>query len=165
MSLIFKNTTKSQIIHIEESMRKQAIDLLNEFFKKINSFSLDGVFKVKPKAASRMIDAFLKLSGTGKILMIGLINDNQILSMMIARVEERPYMQEEKILYIDIAVTKNGYNKKGYMNQLISYAEAWALKKDIKVIELRTLLENTEAIRFWRNRGYNDFYIRFRKIL
>ena len=148
---------------IEEEYRLQSIELLNQFFKKINSFPLDGVFKVKPKAATKMVDSFLKLVGSGKVVFAGIVVNKELVSMLIARIEERPFLQEEKILYIDIAVTKNGHYKKGYMNSLLDYTEKWALKKEIKVLELRTLSENTDAIQFWKNRNYTDFYIRFRK--
>ena len=89
----------------------------------------------------------------------------ELVSLLIARTEERPHLEEEKILYIDLAVTKRGRMKKGYMHSLLDYTENWAKKKKIPVIELRALTENRDAVRFWANRGYSDFYIRFRKIV
>ena len=163
MSLLFSSKEKPKLILIDESYRLQAIELLNQFFKQINSFPLDGIFKVKPKAGTKMVDSFLKLVGGGKVVFAGIVMNKELVSMLIARIEERPFLQEEKILYIDIAVTKNGHYKKGYMNSLLEYAEKWALKKEIKVLELRTLSENTTAIQFWKNRNYTDFYVRFRK--
>lgn len=157
--------SSTKIISIDDSSREQAIELINEFFKKVNGFVLDGIFKIKPKAAAQMTDAYLKLSGSGKVLFVGLQKDKQLVSLIIARIEERPYLQEEKIVYIDLAVTKNGHQKKGYMNQLLVHAEEWTKKKKIQIIELRALTENTDAIKYWRNRRYNDFYIRFRKSL
>lgn len=151
------------IVSINEPLREQAIELVNEFFKKVNSFQLDGVFKIKPKAAAKMTDAYLKLSGSGKVLFAGIQKDKKIVSLIIARIEERPYLVEEKIVYIDLAVTRRGYEKNGYMNQLLLHTEEWAKSKNISIIELRALMENTDAIRYWRNRKYNDFYIRFRK--
>ena len=112
-----------------------------------------------------MVDSFLKLSGSGKVLFIGVVLDSELTSMLIARIEERPFLLEEKILYVDIAVTKNGHLKKGYMKSLLGYAEEWAQKKDIQILELRTLTANQDAIRFWNKQNYKEFYIRFRKTI
>jgi GNAT superfamily N-acetyltransferase len=165
MSLFFSSSSHPKIRNIDESLRKQSIELLNQFFKQINSYPLDGIFKVKPRAATQMVDSFLKLSGSGKVLFIGVVLDSELTSMLIARIEERPFLLEEKILYVDIAVTKNGHLKKGYMKSLLGYAEEWAQKKDIPILELRTLTANQDAIRFWNKQNYKEFYIRFRKTI
>ncbi|HMV44165.1 MAG TPA: GNAT family N-acetyltransferase [Leptospiraceae bacterium] len=157
--------TEFKIINIDSKFRTQAIELVNQFFKQINAMKLDGVFKVKSKAASKMVDIYLKLQGTGKIVFIGAVLDDELVSLLIARIEERPHLEEDKILYIDLAVTKRGQMKKGYMHSLLDFTESWAKKKKIKVIELRALTENRDAVRFWSNRGYSDFYIRFRKLV
>jgi hypothetical protein len=162
--LLSKQENQIRLIELDESYREKTIELVHQFFKKINSFSLDGIFKIKPKAAMKMVDIFLKLRESKKVLIAGIVNSqNDLLSILIGRVEERPYLEEERILYIEIAATKNGQFKKGYMKMLVSYTEDWARKKGIHIIELRTLLENKEAIEFWNNRKYNQFYIRFRK--
>ncbi|MCB1143240.1 MAG: GNAT family N-acetyltransferase [Leptospiraceae bacterium] len=149
---------------IEEEDRNQAIELLNYFFRKINSYPLDGIFEVKPRAATKMIDVYLKIRENGKVLFLGVFDENKtLLSMLMGRVEERPYLQEGKIFYIDIAVTKQGQSGKGYMKLLLDSTEEWTKKKKIQILELRTLLDNKEAIEFWKKRGYKDFYIRFRK--
>lgn len=157
--------TDFKIINIDSKFRTQAIELVNQFFKQINSMQLDGVFKVKPRAATKMVDIYLKLQGTGKVVFIGAVVEDELVSLLIARTEERPHLEEEKILYIDLAITKLGKMKKGYMHYLLDYTENWARKKKIKVVELRALTENKNAVRFWANRGYSDFYIRFRKLV
>lgn len=151
------------VIPLDLNRRNEAIELVNQFFRKINSLPLDGIFKVKPRAAAKMVDIYYKLQGTDKVLFIGALENDELVSLLIARIEEKPYLEEEKVLYIDLAVTKLGKMKKGHMNLLLDYAEEWAKKKKIKIIELRALTENRDAVRFWRNRGYDDFYIRFRK--
>lgn len=156
---------KFEIINIDTKHRTQAIELVNQFFRQINALKLDGIFKVKPRAATKMVDIYLKLQGTGKIVFVGALEDQELVSLLIARTEERPHLEEEKILYIDLAVTKRGRMKKGYMHSLLDYTENWAKKKKIPIIELRALTENRDAVRFWANRGYSDFYIRFRKIV
>lgn len=156
---------KFEIINIDTKHRTQAIELVNQFFRQINAMKLDGIFKVKPRAAAKMVDIYLKLQGTGKVVFVGAIEDSELVSLLIARIEERPHLEEEKILYIDLAVTKRGRMKKGYMHALLDHTEAWAKKKKIPVIELRALTENRDAVRFWANRGYSDFYIRFRKVV
>ena len=146
-----------QIINIDTKHRAQAIELVNQFFRQVNAMKLDGVFKIKPRAAVKMVDIYLKLQGTGKVVFVGAFEDDELVSLLIARTE--------KILYIDLAVTKRGRMKKGYMHSLLDYTESWAKKKKIPVIELRAITENRDAVRFWSNRGYSDFYIRFRKIV
>ena len=157
--------TNFEIINIDSIYRTQAIELVNQFFRQLNAMKLDGVFKVKPRAAAKMVDIYLKLQGTGKVVFAGVVLDKELVSLLIARTEERPHLEEEKILYIDLAVTKRGRMKKGYMHALLDYTEAWAKKKKIPVIELRALTDNRDAVRFWANRGYSDFYIRFRKLV
>ncbi len=157
--------TNFEIINIDSNFRTQAIELVNQFFRQLNAMKLDGVFKVKPRAAAKMVDIYLKLQGTGKVVFVGAVIDKELVSLLIARTEERPHLEEEKILYIDLAVTKRGRMKKGYMHALLDYTEAWAKKKKIPVIELRALTDNRDAVRFWANRGYSDFYIRFRKLV
>jgi GNAT superfamily N-acetyltransferase len=156
---------KNEIINIDAKYRTQAIELVNQFFRQLNAMKLDGVFKVKPRAAVKMVDIYLKLQGTGKVVFVGAVEDEELVSLLIARTEERPHLEEEKILYIDLAVTKRGRMKKGYMHSLLDYTESWAKKKKISVLELRALTDNRDAVRFWANRGYSDFYIRFRKII
>ena len=157
--------TKFEIIQIDSNYRTQAIELVNQFFRQINTMKLDGVFKVKPRAAAKMVDIYLKLLGTGKVVFVGAVEEKELVSLLIARTEERPHLEEEKILYIDLAVTKRGRMKKGFMHSFLDYTENWAKKKKIKIIELRALTENRDAVRFWANRGYSDFYIRFRKVM
>lgn len=156
---------KNEIIPIDLKYRSQAIELVNQFFRQINAMKLDGVFKVKPRAAAKMVDIYLKLQGTGKVVFVGAVEEGELVSLLIARTEERPHLEEERILYIDLAVTKRGRMKKGYMHSLLDYTESWAKKKKISVLELRALTDNRDAVRFWANRGYSDFYIRFRKII
>ncbi len=155
----------TQIIHITPAFRTQAIELVNQFFHQVNSMHLDGIFKIKTRAATKMVDIYQKLSGTEKVLFIGLLSESELVSVLIAKVEERPYLEEEKILFIDLAVTKNGKMKKGYMKQLLQYTEVWAKKKNIKILELRAIKENKNAVKYWMHSGYDDFYIRFRKII
>lgn len=145
--------------------RNEIIELTNQFFRKVNSMQLDGLFEIRPRAAAKMTDVYLKLSESGKILLIGALDDtsNELLSLLIGRVEEKPYLKEERVLFIDLAVTKNGRKQKGYMKALVEYAEIWAIEKKIKAIELRAITENNEAVEYWKKRGFSDFYIRFRK--
>ena len=59
-----------------------------------------------------MVDIYLKLQGRAKSF-VGAVIDKELVSLLIARTEERPHLEEEKILYIDLAVTKRGRMKKG----------------------------------------------------
>jgi GNAT superfamily N-acetyltransferase len=151
------------IKEVDHTEREQAIDLLNQFFKLVNSFKLDGVFQVKKNGATKMIDLYLKLKDNGKILFLGYFLNNQLIAMVLCKVEDRPFLYEEKILYIDIAITRQGHRNQGYMKELLSSTEEWARKKNIKIIELRALTENKDAIRYWNSQDFKEFYIRFRK--
>ena len=152
-----------KIVKLDEKFRNQAIELTNQFFRQVNKMQLDGVFKIKPRAAAKFVDIYLKLAGTDKIVFAGVVHEDELLSLIVARIEEKPYLEEEKILYIDLAVTKKGKEKKGYMNRLVDYTEQWAREHGIRSIELRAIAENKTAMEFWNKRGYCGFYVRFRK--
>lgn len=150
---------------LKSDRRNEIIELTNQFFKQVNKMQLDGLFEIRPRAAAKMTDVYLQLSGSEKVLLVGAIDNstNELLSLLIGRVEEKPYLKEERVLFIDLAVTKLGQKQKGYMKSLVEYAENWARENAIQAIELRAISENTEAVHYWKNRGYSDFYIRFRK--
>lgn len=154
---------KIEVKQIDESRREEIIELINQFYKKINSLTLDGIFKVKKKAATKMVDVYLKIQGTGKLHIAGVLENDALVSLAITRIEERPFLEEEKIAFIDLAVTKQSKKNKGYMKLLIDHIDVWAKQKDIKIIELRAIKENEEAVKYWKNRGFDDFYIRYRK--
>ncbi len=156
---------KFRVEKLNFDKRNEIIELTNQFFSQVNSMQLDGLFEIRPRAAAKMTDVYLKLSGSGKVLLIGAIENssNELLSLLIGRVEEKPYLKEERVLFIDLAVTKLGKKQKGFMKSLVEYAENWARENKIKAIELRAISENTEAVDYWKKRGYSDFYIRFRK--
>lgn len=154
---------KKEIIFITEEYRNESIKLVQEFFNLVNSLSLDGIFKIKSSAAKKMVDIYLKLSCTEKILFIGYLIDGELVSLLIAKTEERPYLEEEKILYIDLAITKKSKQNQGYMKSLLEFCYQWAKKKNFKIIELRAIKENKPAVNYWYQNGFEDFYIRFRK--
>ncbi len=154
---------KEEIIFITEEHRNESIKLVQEFFNLINSLNLDGVFKIKSSAAKKMVDVYLKLTGTEKVLFVGYLLEKELVSLLIAKTEERPYLEEEKILYIDLAITKKSKQKKGYMKSLLEFSYKWAKKKNFKIIELRAIKENKPAVAYWFQNGFEDFYIRFRK--
>ncbi len=156
--------TQFFLSELKEEHRNQIIELINLFFKQVNAYKLDGKFRVKPRAATKMADMFLKLQGSGKVLICGTISkEGELTSLLLGRIEEKPYLEEEKVLYIELAITKTGYRKKGLMNHVLEYSYKWAKKKKISIVELRALMENKEAIQFWRKSGFADFYIRFRR--
>lgn len=87
----------------------------------------------------------------------------ELVSLLIARTEDKPYLEEQKILFIDLAVTKRGKQKAGYMKPLVLACESWAKDQSLQSIELRAIIENENAVSFWKTMGYHPFYIRFRK--
>lgn len=159
----FYTSLEGKSVFLNEDWRLPMIELVNQFFQQINSYKLDGVFKVKSGAARKMVDFYLKLSGSQKALTLGWVVERELVALILARIEEKPYLEEEKVLYVDLAVTKKGKRSRGYMKALLLEMEEWSRKKKIFIIELRALIENEPAISFWRKQGYKDFYIRFRK--
>jgi len=146
--------------------REESIELVNQFFKKINSLDLDGLFKIRPRAATKFVDIYLKLAGTNRVLVQGYRDESgELVSLLIARVEEKPFLQEERTVYIDIAVTKRGRKKKGYMTALLESAENWTKELGIKTMELRAIKANEEAMEYWKSKDFEEFYVRFRKKL
>ena len=153
------------IRHLKFSDRNQTIELVNQFFKQINTLKLDGVFKIKPRAATKMVDIYFKLQETNKVLLLGYFLEDELVSLVICKTEERPYLEEEKILYIDLAVTKLGKMNQGYMKKLYKTVVEWAKQKKFRVIELRAINENKQALEFWNHLGFDSFYTRFRKLI
>lgn len=157
---------QSLIVDLGWDDRNESIELVNQFFKKVNSLSLDGLFQIRPRAATKFVDIYLKLAGTDKVLFRGIRSqEGELVSLLIARIEEKPFLEEDKTLFVDIAVTKNGQKKKGYMTKLLESAEEWASQNGILSIELRAIRENEEAVNYWTDMGFEEFYIRFRKKL
>ncbi|TGJ98215.1 GNAT family N-acetyltransferase [Leptospira langatensis] len=145
--------------------REAVIELVNQFFRMVNRFQLDGVFRIRPRAAAKMVDIYLKLRGTDKIVFIGGFVEEELVSILIARVEEKPYLEEEQNLFIDLAITKQGKRKSGYMKPLVEETFRWAKEKGILAIELRAISENEGAVEFWKKMGFDPFYVRFRKLV
>lgn len=146
-----------------ESDRNQTIELVNQFFRKVNEFELDGLFRIRPRAATKFTDIYFKLIGTGKVYMRGYFLEDELVSIVIGRIEEKPHLEEERSLFIDLAVTKLGKKKNGYMSALLKDVDLWCLEKNIPAIELRAILKNEEAIQFWNKSSFEPFYIRYRK--
>ena len=161
------NSETYEIIELDESYRNQLIELMNQFYNKVNNLTLDGLFKIKKHAASKMADIYFKLKGTDKILLAGIIEEksNELISILIARTEDKPFLEEEKTLFIDLAVTKIGKSNQGFMTALLDYTYSWAKERNFQSIELRAITANEDAVKFWQKKGYTDFYIRFRKRL
>ncbi|TGM01278.1 GNAT family N-acetyltransferase [Leptospira jelokensis] len=148
---------------LRESDRNQTIELVNQFFRKVNELELDGLFRIRPRAATKFTDIYFKLIGTGKVYMRGYFIEEELVSLVIGRIEEKPHLEEERSLFIDLAVTKLGKKKKGYMSELLKDVDEWCLEKNIPSIELRAILKNEEAIQFWNKSSFEPFYIRYRK--
>lgn len=49
------------------------------------------------------------------------------------------------------------------MKPLVLACESWAKDQSLQSIELRAIIENENAVSFWKTMGYHPFYIRFRK--
>ncbi|MDF3819328.1 GNAT family N-acetyltransferase [Leptospira sp. 96542] len=150
---------------INENDRNQTIELVNQFFRKVNALELDGLFRIRPRAATKFTDIYFKLQHTGRVYMRGVFADEELVSLIIARVEEKPHLDEETSLFIDLAVTKLGHKKNGYMKLLLNDIKEWCKQKSIPSIELRAILKNEEAVKFWDHAGFERFYIRYRKKL
>lgn len=143
--------------------REAAIEIVNQFFRMVNGLELDGIFRIRPRAATKMVDVYLKLRATDKVVFLGGFLGEELVSLLIARVEEKPYLVEGKNLFIDLAVTKQGKRKSGYMKPLVEETFRWAKEHEILAVELRAISENEAAVEFWKKMGFDPFYIRFRK--
>lgn len=49
------------------------------------------------------------------------------------------------------------------MTSLLLDVDLWCKEKSIPAMELRAILQNEEAIRFWDKSSFERFYIRYRK--
>ncbi len=153
-----------QIQHLDISLRKEILQIIQRFRQEANQLPLDGVYRIHKRYPVKLLDIYFKLQGTGKVLCVGAFTEsNELAAVLLARVEEKPFLQEEKVIYIDLAVTKKGKEGKGFMTGLLQFTEDWAKQKRIRSIELRAITENQHAVDFWRKRGYGEFYVGFRK--
>lgn len=148
-----------------ETDRQQALELAGDFYKMVNQLPLDGLFEVKPRAATKILDIYFKLQDSQKVLLVGAFNQNRLVSMIWGRIEEKPYLREEKTFFIDLAVTKKQFRSKGMMQVLLQKVYEWCSLKELKSVELRAITANQLAVQFWEKEGFNPFYIRFRKRL
>ncbi|TGM17133.1 GNAT family N-acetyltransferase [Leptospira selangorensis] len=162
-SFILMSNKLLEIRPILPQNREAAIELVNQFFRMVNKLPLDGIFKIRPRAAAKMVDIYLKLRATDKVIFIGGFIEEELVSLLIARVEEKPYLIEEKNLFIDLAITKQGKRKSGYMKPLVDETFRYAKEKGILAIELRAISDNEGAVEFWKKMGFDPFYVRFRK--
>ncbi|MCB1158658.1 MAG: GNAT family N-acetyltransferase [Leptospiraceae bacterium] len=154
-----------EIIHIGDAEKIESLELLNHFTRTINQLAsgADPIFQVRKRFPVKIFEIYRKLQGTDKVLFIGKKVEKELVAIMLSRVEEKPFLKEEKILYIDIAVTKKGKENKGYMSSLLQFTENWAKENGFPVIELRVISPNLQALQFWERKGYREFYRRFRK--
>ncbi|GBF49934.1 acetyltransferase [Leptospira ryugenii] len=93
----------------------------------------------------------------------GVFVGEELCSLLLGRIEEKPHLVEEVSFFIDLAVTKNGKKKSGYMKALLADLNLWCQNKQIPSIELRAILANQDAISFWDHSEFERFYIRYRK--
>jgi len=152
---------------LDDSHRESIIELVHQFYRMVNELPLDGVFRIKNGAAKKFTDLYLKLLGTGKVFLYGVVEkeSGKLVSVMIGREEEKPYLEEERILFIDLAVTKQGKERQGFTTELYRQAEVWCKEKGIPAIELRAIQENQKAIEYWKHLGMVPFYTRYRKLV
>ncbi|MEM7180441.1 MAG: GNAT family N-acetyltransferase [Spirochaetota bacterium] len=153
-----------QIQHLGIALRQDILQIIQRFRKETNQLTLDGVYRINKRYPVKLLDIYFKLQGTGKVLCIGAFSEaSELVAVLLARVEEKPFLHEEKVIYIDLAVTKKGKEGKGFMTGLLDFAENWAQQKQIRSLELRAIAENQPAVEFWKKRGYGEFYVGFRK--
>nr|WP_244594306.1 hypothetical protein [Leptospira ryugenii] len=103
------------------------------------------------------------MKDTGKVYLRGVFVGEELCSLLLGRIEEKPHLVEEVSFFIDLAVTKNGKKKSGYMKALLADLNLWCQNKQIPSIELRAILANQDAISFWDHSEFERFYIRYRK--
>lgn len=152
------------ITDLREADRKESIELVNQFFRQVNRLSLDGLFRIRPRAATKFVDVYLKLAGTDRVYFRGIrTGSGELVSLAIARLEEKPFLVEERTMFLDIAVTKRGHQNRGYMSALVRDLEDWCRKNQIPSLELRAIRKNEPAVNFWQSQNFEEFYIRFRK--
>jgi GNAT superfamily N-acetyltransferase len=157
--------SKHTIQQLNESHSERVTKLLGEFRDHINSIVVDPIFQLKPRSSSKMAEVFLKLSQSGKVYAYGSFLGDQISAILLGRIEDKPYLVEEKTLFLDVAVTHKNKQNQGMMKSLVLHAEEWAKQNNIPSIELRAICTNESAVNFWKKMGYNPFYLRFRKVI
>ena len=91
-------------------------------------------------------------------LLIGAIKDNKIAGYVLAQVSEHPpFFETSKFCNIRHVFLKPEYRNKKYGTKLMQYTIEWAKEKGVERAELLVAAKNEDAIRFYRNLGFNDF--------
>ena len=117
--------------------RNQAIEILNSYFKQMNFINKPTSYIFKPKAAKQFIDIYYRLQETQRVYFKALYQDNEILSMLLCRTEKNPFVEKEKFIFIEFAITKTAHRKKGYMKHLLEDLEKFAIEQEISNLQLK----------------------------
>ncbi|MCB1190794.1 MAG: hypothetical protein KDK90_10190 [Leptospiraceae bacterium] len=146
---------------LNSSYRNQILEFINKYGDKENHLGVIGYNK--KGIITKFVDIYLKLSGTNNYLIIGAIDKEffKINSIMFVRLKELSlFKKKEGKLYIDIIIEIQ-LNK--YIDNLLSFAEEWAVCKGIKNIGIKTGKKNETLNAFLQEKGFVDSYIYYRK--
>ena len=90
------------------------------------------------------------------------VEDEKIVGVLTSRIINR-LARKKNILFIDDLIVNETFRKKGIGKLLIEKATQYAISKDS--LELTSLIENTNAHRFYENNGFKKGQYRFKKHL
>lgn len=141
-------------IHYFYPSINQAEDIYN-LFKKIDSETKFMVYeksgKNKIKIGLRFIRSLINSSSQEKDFFVIAINGSTICGYIGGIVGR--FRNNNNLIQFEVAVLER-YQNRGIATNLISLLEIWARKKNLEVIELNVLENNTKAINLYIKLGF-----------
>ena len=86
-----------------------------------------------------------------------------ILNARIANTPTLPFIRKIKTMVIETLVVSKKKRNTGIGSELLSHAEAWAIRKRAKRITLNVFVKNETAIEFYQNKRFKDVSVKMEK--
>ena len=117
------------------------------------------------KGTTAWRESFEKTLNRYSILVIALNND-EITGFLHGFLKMLPaYLEGRCTGYISYTFVSPASRGLGIGKKMVASAREWFVEKNCSSIEVQALINNQEALQFWRRVGFQDESIQFRKFL
>lgn len=93
----------------------------------------------------------------------GFFMADRLVALALGRLEERPILEQKRLLFLDAVVVDPAWQQKGVLREFMARLEELCRGEGLEYLELRVLESNREALAAWPRLGFQPHYIRFRK--
>lgn len=112
----------------------------------------------------KKLEFFKKLKDK-KVKIIVAEADDKLVGYCLGSIEKAPnHFDINRIGYINSCFVDDRFRGKSIGKEMINFMLNWFKNKKIKVIELGVLHENSST-KVWRKMGFQDYYIKMRKLI